>query len=169
MDYQLSLTEYSAKYKVSVSTLRRRIKKDEVAFIKNDGKYLLPDIAYDNLLNASSQNIAPPQRKLSINEVDSGEIIVPPLKDDNESEFLSKALDNVDDYPIEKEVKTNNLTEIKRAYSLILNEKEEQILQLRQHIVDLQTLNRTLENEIDRLENEQVFNSSKTSFLKHEF
>jgi hypothetical protein len=39
----LPLTEYSTKYKVSISTLRRRIKADEIKYSFEDGKYLILD------------------------------------------------------------------------------------------------------------------------------
>lgn len=41
----LSLTDYSTKYRVSVSTLRRRIKSNEMAFKFKNGKYFLKDEA----------------------------------------------------------------------------------------------------------------------------
>ena len=43
------------------------------------------------------------------------------------------------------------LNELKKAYTLILQEKEEQILQLRDEVSDLKTLVRVLESENDRL------------------
>jgi hypothetical protein len=43
------------------------------------------------------------------------------------------------------------LEEIKRAYSQVLMEKEEQILQLKEEIADLRTLAQVLESENDRL------------------
>lgn len=41
-DY-LPLAAYSAKYSVSISTLRRRIKADDLIFLFEDGKYLIYD------------------------------------------------------------------------------------------------------------------------------
>lgn len=43
----MPLTEYSSKYNVSVSTLRRRIKTQQVEFTYKDGKYLLLDKPLD--------------------------------------------------------------------------------------------------------------------------
>lgn len=43
------------------------------------------------------------------------------------------------------------LTELKKAYSQILQEKEEHILQLREEVTDLKTLVRVLEGENDKL------------------
>jgi hypothetical protein len=39
----LPLTEYSTKHKISVSTLRRRIKADDIRFRFEDGKYFIMD------------------------------------------------------------------------------------------------------------------------------
>ena len=65
------------------------------------------------------------------------------------------------------------LEELKEAYTKVLSEKESQILQLKQHIVDLQTLNKALENEADRLKSEldksDLDKPFKTSFSKYDF
>jgi hypothetical protein len=47
------------------------------------------------------------------------------------------------------------LHEIKKAYSLILQEKEEQILQLKEEVADLKTLVRVLEDDNLRLKSSQ--------------
>ncbi|MBK7845673.1 MAG: hypothetical protein IPJ71_18710 [Bdellovibrionales bacterium] len=39
----ISLNDYSSKYKVSVSTLRRRIKEDAAEYNLENGKYWLKD------------------------------------------------------------------------------------------------------------------------------
>ncbi len=43
------------------------------------------------------------------------------------------------------------LNELKKAYTQILQEKEEQIFQLKEEVADLKTLVRVLESENDRL------------------
>ena len=43
------------------------------------------------------------------------------------------------------------LNELKKAYTQILQEKEEQILHLKEEVTDLKTLVRVLESENDRL------------------
>jgi hypothetical protein len=56
----LSLTEYSNKHKVSISTLRRKIKSTEIEFRLDEGRYMILDsndhTAYEAApsLNASS-------------------------------------------------------------------------------------------------------------------
>ena len=39
----ITLQEYSNKYKVSISTLRRRIKTEDLACVLKEGRYLLED------------------------------------------------------------------------------------------------------------------------------
>ncbi len=172
MSFQLSLTEYSAKYKVSISTLRRRIKKGELSFVQEAGKYILPDVPYDELLG---DNTVPP----IYTTTDRGSDIAPPQKSTYQTaavpflEPLGLDLSFETAMPKAQEVsqpkpKSEELVELKKAYTLVLSEKEEQILQLKQHIVDLQTLNKALENEIDRL-NKKQSSSLNTSFIKHTF
>ncbi len=43
METWLPLTDYSSKYKISVSTLRRRIKADDIKYHFQDGKYFIYD------------------------------------------------------------------------------------------------------------------------------
>ena len=52
---------------------------------------------------------------------------------------------------IESETSGEVLGEIKRAYVAVLHEKEEQIMQLKEEIVDLKTLVKILEGENERL------------------
>jgi hypothetical protein len=183
MTYQLSLTEYSAKYKVSISTLRRRIKKDEVEHVQESGKYMLPDVPYDVLLqkdtaphtgqssfvevSGNDTTAAPPQkRQLNGDKNDDGAYLRPLGLDlsfvgQPKNEYASSTAKS--DY-----VASPELIELKKAYTKVLSEKESQLLQLKQHIVDLQTLNKALENEADRL-NTELLGPMKTSFSKYDF
>lgn len=183
MKFQLSLTEYSAKYKVSISTLRRRIKKDEVEYVQDSGKYILPDMPYDMLLQ---KDAAPHRGQSSFVEVsDESATAAPPHKrqsnsatDDNGADLRPLGLDlsfvgnSKTDYASPgseaDHLVSPELVELKKAYTKVLSEKEAQILQLKQHIVDLQTLNKALDNEIDRLSSE-VSRPIKTSFSKYDF
>lgn len=56
------------------------------------------------------------------------------------------------------------LNEIKKAYSLILQEKEEQILQLKEEVADLKTLVRVLEDENSRIKKDSTLSSSVQDF-----
>lgn len=127
----LPITEYAGKYRVSISTLRRRIKSGEVEYSFQEGKYLLrdgpPKAAPHPTSNSASVTVAPPQvsHGPEANLSDEG------------SPVLATA--------------NRLLTELKKAYSLILQEKENAILMLKDEVSDLRTLVRVLEFENDRL------------------
>jgi len=139
----LPITEYAGKYNVSISTLRRRIKTGGIEYSFGDGKYLIKDAP----MTASPRNqsmeplptVAPPQRA-------NGSASAPQLhtsasQDDDGSPILATA--------------NRILSELKKAYSLILQEKEEQIRQLREEIADLSTLVKVLEADNERLRQAQ--------------
>lgn len=125
----LPLTEYSSKYQVSISTLRRRIKAEDIQFQFADGRYLILDQLQEH---RPSLGKAP-------------DVPVPSLKSEAAS---SKSASK--DEPI-LTAANRLLSELKRAYSQILQEKEEQILYLKEEVSDLKTLVRVLESENARL------------------
>ena len=89
-------------------------------------------------MSASSQ--APTQGEMAPPEVTAPKLQVPNLaKAVNEEPILTAA--------------NRLLTELKRAYTQILQEKEEQILNLKSEVADLKTLVRVLEGDNDRLKN----------------
>lgn len=150
----LPLTEYSSKYKVSISTLRRRIKADDITFSFEDGKYLISDEPLSThqgvgRTHRSSQVDAhrpsPENTLMSATEK--------PVEKTTEPVLASASLANVGngDEPI-LTAANRLLTELKKAYSLILQEKEEQILHLKEEVSDLKTLVRVLESENTRLQ-----------------
>ncbi len=51
----LTLQEYSNKYKVSISTLRRRIKAREIEYTFNNGRYLIR-ASFENSFQEKSDN-----------------------------------------------------------------------------------------------------------------
>lgn len=134
----LPLTDYSTKYKVSVSTLRRRIKAEDIQFRFDDGKYFIMDEPID----AHQQRGHRP----SLNSEPS--LYVGPRKLEPTTE--SNPLRQSKDEPI-LTAANKLLHELKKAYSQILHEKEEQILHLKGEVADLKTLVRVLESENDRL------------------
>lgn len=150
----LPITDYSAKHKVSVSTLRRRIKADDIKYRFIEGKYLLLDEPIATAINV------PTNEQLSESATQSPHR--PSLKSENVNGFAHSqpgmsALknppppsENTLDGPI-LSAANRLLTELKKAYSQILQEKEEQILQLREEVTDLKTLVRVLESENDKL------------------
>lgn len=63
MSEYLSLTDYASKYKVSISTLRRRIKANQLPFKIQNGRYLLFDqmLSVSQGLHRPSQNVMSPE------------------------------------------------------------------------------------------------------------
>jgi len=152
MEYTLSLTEYSAKYDVSVSTLRRKIKKSAIMNKMVEGKYLLPDLEYREL---ATQNVAPPKLKKVV--------IAPPQEQKptkvSQKEYKGEDLEPLIEVEFEEspgsatqETEQNSFSNLKDAFRMILSEKEDQITTLKSYVADLQTLNKVLESELDRLE-----------------
>jgi hypothetical protein len=131
--------EYSAKYRVSLSTLRRRIKSGEIEHKFHDGKYLLKDGPL-TLTASGSETIAPPTSLGAQNPNPVEQRVQSSSPADPESDPYWRTTQGL-------------LNEIKKAYSLILQEKEEQILQLKEEVADLKTLVRVLEDENTRLKN----------------
>jgi len=89
MEYALSLTEYSTKYDVSVSTLRRKIKKSAILNKMIEGKYFLPDLEYRKL---SQKNTSPPSKV----EVDTA----PPQELESKKPVASKEYEGEDLEPL---------------------------------------------------------------------
>lgn len=146
MNTWLPLTDYSTKYKVSVSTLRRRIKAEDIRYRFEDGKYYISDEPVGTHQRAhrpsqeSDQTLMSAQSQKS--QISQPEVVVPPTPtiQANRDEPILTAANKL-------------LNELKKAYTLILQEKEEQILQLKSELADLKTLVRVLESENDRLQN----------------
>lgn len=163
----IPLTDYSNKYRVSISTLRRRIKNENIYFRFHDGKYLLIDQPLDghqknhrpsqtseekmmalSSAPAQTQTISRPYSKASSPVVQK---VTPDLQQENP--IISSV---VETNRLENEVLSNGpllsaanrlLSELKKAYSQVLQEKEEQIIQLKEEISDLKTLVKVLEAE----------------------
>jgi hypothetical protein len=138
----LTLMEYSAKYRVSLSTLRRRIKTGEIECKFTGGKYLLKDGPLE-LTEAAPETIAPPPKVKSQSAAPAPQPVTPTVPQQSASANQHMETTQV------------LLNEIKKAYSLILQEKEEQILQLKEEVADLKTLVRVLESENTRLNDMQ--------------
>jgi hypothetical protein len=130
MNSYLPLTEYSSKYKVSISTLRRRIKTDDIRFRFEDGKYFIADQPL-----STHQRAHRPSHQSENTLVGAQSLVAPPV---HQEEATMSAANNL-------------LAELKRAYSQVLQEKEEQILNLKEELTDLKTLVRVLESENERL------------------
>jgi hypothetical protein len=146
MDNQmLSLTEYSSRHRVSISTLRRRIKSNDIPYVFKDGKYFIIGDE-DNSTPASDADVRTNHRpsqvhgspSLKNSDSDVGVSAIKDLNTLNAEDSLLNAANRL-------------LTELKKAYSQILHEKEEQILVLKEEISDLKTLAKVLEAENNRL------------------
>lgn len=142
----LPITDYSTKHKISVSTLRRRIKTDDIKYRFHEGKYLLLDEpvtthsphrpSLSEPVNESAQMVPPiPSQPVGPEAALNNQ--PPPSNENFDGPILSAA--------------NRLLTELKKAYSQILQEKEEQILQLKEEVTDLKTLVRVLESENEKL------------------
>lgn len=191
----LLLTDYASKYRVSVSTLRRRIKSGAQEHRFENGKYFLPEPTvrdFDNGAHMSTQILeapaspvlAPALSQLQARtmgvlatqaEPPAGAAASPrampaqhssPLADSDSP--ASKLVADSDLYqsmgqasgsqPSGHETTEGSLLrtttrlvdELKRAYTQVLQEKEEQILLLKEEIADLKTLVRVLEFDRER-------------------
>lgn len=123
MDNWLPLNDYANRYKLSVSTVRRRIKSQKVKFKFDDGRYFIFDVMNDQnslLTSHPEDTIASTMSKNVVNEA---------------ATFPMKLL----------------LDELKRAYLETLQSKEDQILHLKQQVSDLKTLVMCLEKENSRV------------------
>lgn len=152
-DTWLPLTDYSTKYKISVSTLRRRIKAEDIQFRFEEGKYFIIDEPM-----GTHQRVHRPSQNREIDLVGAhhglmkGKDIMSEAssRDENKAQDLDKAVKANKDEPI-LTAANKLLNELKKAYTQILQEKEEQIFHLREEVTDLKTLVRVLESENDRL------------------
>lgn len=135
----LALNDYSNKYNISVSTLRRRIRAGTIENQFRDGKYWLRDKptsrAYQTeRADLASVNVKPAPMPAS----------VPP-------QIPNPTLKAGADEITALEMANQLVAELKSAYVLILQEKEEQILLLKEETADLKTLVRILEAENAKL------------------
>lgn len=135
----LPLAEYSMKHKVSISTLRRRIKADDIQNRLEDGKYFI----FDTDPTATTTTTTPVENKVSNATAEAHR---PSHKSDS-----SAVADAKSDGESVITAANRLLTDLKKAYTQVLQEKEEQILSLKEEISDLRTLVRVLESENHRL------------------
>ncbi len=163
MEKWLLLTDYASKYRISVSTLRRRIKTGAQAHRFEAGRYYLPD-QYEPMVDAYPaaapiQSTAGPSKSVVSNATNAASTSNPtaavmaplraPLQASTSVLPLPPTL-NLSEEPL---ITTTSrlLNELKQAYTLILHEKEEQIIYLKEEIADLKTLVRVLESDNARL------------------
>lgn len=136
-----------------MSTLRRRIKAEDIKYRFEDGKYFISDEPV-----GTHQRTHRPSQESEISLMGAPQVkpvvpATPPPPAVATPAIMPKIQTQVNkDEPI-LTAANKLLNELKKAYSLILQEKEEQILQLKSELADLKTLVRVLESENDRLKN----------------
>lgn len=176
----LSLTDYSTKYRVSVSTLRRRIKSEDIQFKLSDGKYFILDEPLSGLEN-EERNFASSSLTTSMSEasdlgthrpsqsnVQSSEAMMQHMTEETkkvllQTQQLTEKFKSMKEEPI-LTAANRLLGELKKAYSQVLQEKEEQIFQLKEEVTDLKTLVRVLEGENDRLMMQKQKSPTNTTY-----
>jgi hypothetical protein len=138
--------DYSTKYKVSVSTLRRRIKAEDIKYRLEDGKYFIIDEPM-----STHQRVHRPSLESDLARVGAHqEKLAAPSSAPTKTDISDKIAMAKNDEPI-LTAANKLLTELKKAYTQILQEKEEQMLMLKDEVADLKTLVRVLESENERL------------------
>ena len=142
----IPLTDYSSKHRISVSTLRRRIKAEDIKFRFQDGKYFLIDTPMGTHPREHRPSLKSDASLMgALVEASSAAL----LKKGNE--VFRSQLQESSEEPI-LTAANKLLNELKRAYTLVLQEKEEQLLHLKEEVSDLKTLVRVLEGENQRLQ-----------------
>jgi hypothetical protein len=116
----ISLNDYASKYKISLSTLRRRIRAGELEYEIENGRYWLPNQPTDTY-KKTRQQMENSSMKMDGAHFDTGQA--------SDAMAVAQLM----------------LTELKAAYIRSLQEKEEQILELKEEIADLKTLIKILE------------------------
>jgi hypothetical protein len=194
----LTLLDYSSKYKVSVSTLRRKIKIEDINYRFEDGKYFISDEPMgshhrihrpsqksefskmsnpSNQSSRSSQNVfnegaSSLQRSRSSNlshRIQNANLQT--QKNHLRDEFVASEKSNqrfhataydaqpeanpVENKSVNEEsvlnIANRLLNELKKAYTQVVDEKDKQLIQLKEEIADLKTLVRVLEDENERI------------------
>jgi hypothetical protein len=124
----LPLAEYSMKHKVSISTLRRKIKAEDIQYRLDDGKYFI--LEHDEAANGNRPSLISEPTAVS----------AAPPETNQKSESVITAANRL-------------LADLKKAYTQVLQDKELQIVSLKEEISDLKTLIKVLEDENNRLRN----------------
>lgn len=150
-DSWLPLAEYSIKHQISISTLRRRIKSDELNYRLDDGKYFILDESPQR--HGRLEDIRPSLKSESFKQAlfrkpEAIEQSVTPAAGEHKT-IITPAQVEAGESVIA--AANRLLADLKKAYSQILQEKEEQIMYLREEVVDLKTLVKILETENARL------------------
>ena len=138
MDSQwLSLTEYSSKYNVSISTLRRRIRSGQLPFNIRFGKYFLKDQSLGSLKEIKEE-IKKSESTTSVkNKGDSRK------KDAIQKDIIQKEIKSVGT----EHSLLDKLVDVQKKLYEKIEAKELKILEQQTQIADLNTLVAFLEKE----------------------
>lgn len=154
----ITISDYSSQFRVSVSTLRRKIKSKACEFTFEDGKYFLRNkplkehraLTVKPKLQEPVPAVAPPPHQTQVQvRQQHGEIESSRVATGSTEAGVTLSLDSMNRGF--SETARELMGELKGAYTLILHEKEEMILQLKDEVADLKTLARILEDENLRL------------------
>lgn len=208
----LSLTEYSIKHRVSISTLRRRIKTADIQFRLEDGKYMILDnqeeiqkhqfgsaedrfeysksspsqanpssavsVTYnyetadqfrvENIVKGGAERRTshPIHQQMSAAGASSGAgatAVANHMASSKMSASTASSQSSQTQMTSQSNEATESvltaanrlLTDLKKAYTQVLQEKEQVISDLREENSDLKTLIKVLESENDRLRDSQ--------------
>lgn len=154
----LPLAEYSMKHQVSISTLRRRIKAEDIQYRFDDGKYFILDDESNQVKadehRPSLKSDAQPKSANNQKPV-SAQAQSPEHHLANQVAAAQSAAAATTQDAGESVITAANrlLTDLKKAYTQVLQEKETQIQSLKQEAADLNTLVKVLEFENEKLRN----------------
>jgi hypothetical protein len=138
----IPLNEFAAKYKVSLSTLRRRIRGGEVEHRFQNGKYWLVDQPISKYIHSYISDDVPKTMPVESQKYFLKEVVsLPPVPEVESPKIEDGFIDSANKL----------MQELKSAYVAVLHEKEHQIMQLREEVTNLKTLVKVLESENDRL------------------
>ena len=172
----LPLNEYSSKYRISLSTLRRRIRNEAIPNKFEDGKYWLPDEPIRkhvrNISKPASNRGAAAELRAegSSTATDSASAIslmsVPVAAS---AAVVPGASVQAANTGALLESAQKIMQELKQAYVSVLHEKEEQIMQLKEEVTDLKTLVKILESENARLKPQPTESAPIDNWIENNF
>jgi hypothetical protein len=156
----LPLAEYSIKHQVSISTLRRRIKTEDIQFRFDDGKYFIQDDQpastqqdADEHRPSLRSDVQPRSAQYSAGSNSPGHSVSSQLNTQTLAQNATPTQQPQQSEASESVITAANrlLTDLKKAYTQVLHEKENQIQHLRQELADIKTLVKVLEFENEKL------------------
>lgn len=151
----LPLAEYSMKHQVSISTLRRRIKADDIQYRFDDGKYLILEDEQATQVNADEHRPSlrsDGQTKSALILANQpNQLLATQVA--HATQVQAMANSHAHSEASESVITAANrlLADLKKAYTQVLHEKENQIQSLKQELADIKTLVKVLEFENEKL------------------